>query len=318
MGFLKRAYIGIFLSHDGAHIAICVGNKNSVSIETKIYLGLGYSLSQEAKSLVNSLQKKYPYTYVGISSFVKTQGVVFGFEAVEALSQKGHVNGELVDVGPIDAEGYGYLGRSDIKRLKQECDDIGGVDFLFSPYAVLWAIARKQNNKGVNAYVVVQQDMLMLIVVDNHRLIYGAQRDFSTHTPDIVDQSMAIDSSDDVVFDDYDEIRLDDLEFDMTQEVGGSQDDEPLLDAHEGDSQDLELLAISAVSFIQTEIRNFYDSDACEGRFIDSVVMMGWAKDYIADTLIHQVERATMLEAQWASIELSAGVCHLVMMEDGV
>ena len=155
---------------------------------------------------IHAYFKESPFHYVSILDKSKQQGAIPTC-SVSLMDQ-------YYDIASSEYKCYSkdwafYTSEYDIEVIKHEYRTIG-LDFIFSPFAVLANFFKDKIDKTLAIFVLVEENYLSFCIFDNSKLLYAEHLDMK-HKKEEDEDDMLIDSSleeDDL---DIDSINLEDI-----------------------------------------------------------------------------------------------------------
>lgn len=229
-----------------------------------------------------------------------------------------------------------YTSKTDLYAIEKNYQTVG-VDFIFSPFTILWHFFKDKISTGMAMFVLVQADTLSIAIFENSELLYGDHIDMlrsveadelsSGDLDDEIDldfgegidlEGIDVDSDDVSLIDDFGDIEdLDSIE--EIDEFAGDRDiEEELYGAAEElespiENKDTLNADYQRFSLMQASIDHYYKNSKYESRFIENV--------YIADGVGASSDLKTYLEEEMflnvyiRHIDLGVELCELAKME---
>ncbi|NWF66056.1 MAG: hypothetical protein HXX81_01170, partial [Campylobacterales bacterium] len=305
--YLNLAFISVYFKGEFCVVTIeLLKNKKSIKKETIEFKTQNQQIPKDAISYINRFQKKYKLSY--ISTLLKTinQGAVPDCSRVEF--QKLNIKTDNLDIICID-EFFSAFASVDEIRWERNVFENVGVDFLFSPFAIIYDMCKKKFEKNPVMFVLLQHDSVAICISKIDKFLFSAYFITSTseqialkaaeveHAIEDTDSDSGLDDL--ISLDDLDDSSLlNDIEpiegFDSLDEVEELKD----LDTHDissdsfidstdakaenedgkhkseqVDDSSLELFqkAIDLIKFIQNSLNEFYKNDVYESDFISKI-----------------------------------------------
>jgi hypothetical protein len=225
-----------------------------------------------------------------------------------------------------------YTSMAELDALQREYQDIG-LDFIFSPFAVLAKIFKEKLDGNMSMLVLLEDNFLSLSIFHHSELLYAERMDME-HADE--NDELMIDDSDELDFDleasiDLDEVSaLDDLgeledfgdiedldmiddidEFSESIEAPKQQkklfDDMPSADSG-GFDEDYQRFLL-----IKSSIHHFYNDDTYDSQFVEHVYIADCVG--VSDDLKKYLEEEMFLNVVVRKIDLMQELCDIAKEE---
>lgn len=336
-GFFQYAYVAVVLEERSCDICVKILKQGKVAKEErKSFRAFGSELPFEASTLIRKYFKEYRFCYVSTLLGSINQGALG--TTVKADFQKYHVDAASTQIIGVQDKWsiYGYA--EDISWARNAFEAAGGVDFIFSPFAMLFELSQESQEEKPKLFVLSQKSSLTLAVMDHEKLHYGGYYILAPtegikdgESDDLGDDDLGgddlsddiedlseIDGIDDIDgigdLDDLDDdVKLDDFEEDIEADSlsGMKTDREKLSQTNES----LEELGkgMDMLNFIKDSLNSYYKDEIYQGQFIEDIVLLdssGMSQDvadYIETTLLLNVERI--------EVSLADKMCDITIKE---
>lgn len=328
-----------------------VKNGKRIKEENHTFKAFGGMLSPEAITHINTLRIQHRFTYVNTMLASINQGAL-------ATCSRGEFEKYKVDPSTVDTlcvndawSVYGYS--EDILWTKSVFKEVGGIDFVFSPFLVLYNFFKNDLDTTRRLYVLGQRSSVTLCVMDDQRLYFGVYfiltdiADPDSDSMDGAETSSELDGlgetddleealepekddgsgeSEDDALDDL--ISLDE----ELEEIGGLEDlddDSELADFEEGgagDTDDKKALlpeqkssiddfakGMDMLNFIKNSLSEFYENPLYSSDFIEEVV---FADSYgIAEDIITYIQETLLLNITIKQVNLAEVIAQMAKEE---
>ena len=232
-----------------------------------------------------------------------------------------------------------YTAKSDLYTLEKKFSSIG-VDFIFSPFVVLYNFFKDKVSSNIALFVLIQEDSISLSVFEHNELLYAKYMQFDLLSEgDILSENNGsieddISDLDDISFDDS--IDLEDIDVDdqieSLEDFGDIEDLDSIEDIDQfSENKDIEEELFESedrledgdeehfqedyqrFSLIEKGVGLFYADERYKSTFIENI--------YIADSmgvsndLKRYLEEEMFLNVYIRKIDLSVEVCELTKEE---
>ncbi len=284
--FFSTVVISVILDKKVCKVFVKIIKNSKVTFteEKKFDINEG-ELSRDVINYVNSYQDSYKYTYIGTLLGSINQGAISGCSRNDF--KRFGVMADGVNSICIDNKWATYGFKDDILSMEIKFNKTIGVDFIFSPFIVLYNFFKKDFSREAKLYVLCQKSHIALGVFKDAKFIFGAffsigstEDTFKSKT----DSKKASSSSDktkaktdvhhdeeeldELVFfeDDEDVISLDDHDSDKKSDKDDDKEDtgSSIEEFNEG---------IDLHNYIKSAIEEFYKNDKYETEFLNEIVI---------------------------------------------
>ncbi|PZT48590.1 hypothetical protein B6S12_02805 [Helicobacter valdiviensis] len=276
----------------------------------------------QAVRFINKTKIKHPFIYLATLPTSIVQGTICK-DNEEGFHQYG-INPKEIEYVK-NYHWYAYVGKDGISETKSRFLKTG-VDFIISPFMVLYALSKELFQEGCKLYVLFQKAHITMIVTKLGKgVLFGAyyvlESDIesqinltSNNLKSGLDELEKIDVEQDLQdelkgIDEVDE--LENLEDDnLIKELKGEnpQEKEEETQNTHGNFDDFSRVS-SAAKFIQLALNEFYTNEIYESEFVDEIVIFN-PHDINKDTLKY-IQNVTMLNINIRSCNVSEILAHL-------
>jgi len=287
-------------------------NFDTTTINTKMY------------EFITAYYKTSPFCYITILDNSSLQGAVPTCSTSEMI--------KYCDINSSEYKCYSndwafYTSEYDLEAIKQEYRSIG-VDFIFSPFALLANFFKDKIENTLSIFVLVQENALSFTIFDNTKLLYAqylSMQHNKNGEDDLIDTSL----------DEYEEMDGIDLEeITVEDDSSGFDDFTNIEDLDDGDgidefSDNVQIQEIDEradtisdsgfnedyqrFTLIQSALNTFYKDPKYKSQFIESA--------YIADgvgvsaDLKSYLEEEIFLSVFIRKIDLGGALCDMAKAE---
>lgn len=276
-----------------------------------------HELPMEATKLIKSYQKKYPFTYLCAMSKSYNQGVI--------RNKKDFLN---LGIEPksckvLEMEKWGaYIKHSAILENVGKFSKIGRLDFLFSPFVLIYNKVRGNIGVKTNLYILQERGNISLFALDSEGIYFGGHYAIEGEVENILLEEMPITEN---FFDtsfpeiDYNDDEMDiDEHDDLDSNLLLERLNERLLTGNQEEESAKEkvddITRISIVSdIVQNTLKDFYSNESYESKFIEGIVILDAYG--ISDEAVAYLEGQTMIETRKINISIVDELIELSKIE---
>jgi len=334
--FLEALYhkviVSIVIKHSSCDVYIELCSKTAV-VDSELKTFETTFLDEEMLEFISSYTKESPYSYVSILDMSPDQGAI---PTCTKNRLPFYQDLSSCEYKCFDENWTYFTSKSDLYEIEKVYKQIG-VDFIFSPFTLLYNFFEDKVSSSLALYILVQDSYLSLSVFANSKLMFAEHLDMETSADDeLLSQVM---DNDDIDLSETNSIDLDEVDVidDMEDldDFGDIEDLDSLEEIDEfSESQDIEeefleanesIIESDADSFnedyqrfslIQTSLGHFYNDKRYEGEFVENV--------YIADgvgvssDLKRYLEEEMFLNVYIRHLDIPIEVCSLAKEELGL
>lgn len=296
-------------------------NQKLISSNEKIF-----DKSEKLLEYVKTLNSKFLFYHTALFLNVKEQGLI---------PSKNDKDFERFNVGKISLKSITlnnaliYTATEHIEYFNEFFEDYGGLDFLYSPFAILYhnILKEKPSNDKITLYGYKHERILTLVICRGSEILYGdiiffeeelgLEIESKEESLDFLDENTSMDTE--VTLDNFNETlgdKLDALDQFDDNELGQDEDDLDLLDSKDKlsleemnqFSNDMELCRRIIVS-----IENFYKDEKYSSTFINNIFIFSTKE--LNQSAIEFLEEETLLEIQTKQINTLDLIIELMQKE---
>lgn len=346
------AIINIVKTSESLHVYIEMLNRKKIKGGTEKTFLFNDSYSNDlVKQFIEPFIADTPYYYIALLDYSSEQGAVPTCDKKEISVYKDLSDSQYLCV---DSKWLCYTLKADLQIQQQLFGKIG-IDFIFSPFLVLYNFFADKIKNETSLYVFIQKDSLTIAIFKEGELLFGdyvdlslqmqtqEELDFHSHTEEETERDSdfdtkeletdehIIDLDDDLELDDLNDVdSLDDLEdlnsLDDFDEINAEDQLENNLEEIEH-KEDEELIEESEAiekssqdfiyfSIIQDSLSHFYKEERYKSEFVQNAFIADSVKT--SSSFKRYLEEELFLNAYIRNIEPELEVCHLAKRELGL
>lgn len=122
-----------------------------------------------AYKLIHYYQKKYPLTFIGMISKTTSQGIIPSTKLQDFIQYS--INPNHIKFLPFLNQWSAYIEKQECINLAQQIPEVGALDYLFSPFILIFLQARKR--AGLAIYALQERGSISIAICDNASIYYG-------------------------------------------------------------------------------------------------------------------------------------------------
>jgi len=296
-----KVFVSIYIKSDTMVVHVEKKNRKGIIFsEEKIFKAI--VPNDEILKYISFFTKDTPYFYVAILDPSSTQGAAPTCEHIEINK---FYDKALSKYNCFENKWSYYTSKYDLDEVENNFNELG-LDFVFSPFVILNRFFEDKIQTNLAIFLLIQESSITLGIFDNNNLLFAQylnlQNEFEVDEfsindvddevtlEDAQEDSIDLDSMDiDNDLDDLDVFGdIEDLdsieeidEFADVEEDADDNDTTSSKDNHKhhnmSESEELFDEDFQMFSAVQTAVKNFYDDDKYDSKFIESI--------YIADSV---------------------------------
>lgn len=288
------------------------------------------SINAKMLAFIESYTKGSPYFYISILDNSLSQGAIPTCDK-NRLSYYYDVSGS--ELKCADKKWTYFTSKTDLYSIEKKYEKIG-VDFIFSPFTLLWHFFRDKIDKNLAMFVLIQTSSISVTVFKEGSLLFGEHLDMHHMLEEDGLSSENLDEnfdSDESI--DLEDVDVDGEEMELIDDFGDIEDldaieeidefaqhrdaEEELLEAVEEPKSSDENLGFNEeyqhFLLIQSSIASYYKDEKYDSSFIENI--------YIADNIGVQAELKKYLEEEMfvnvyiRQTNISMELCELAKRE---
>ena len=301
MGLISRLYQKVIISVD-VDVLLCkvkvTYHKNTQHNEERSFRTVNGDLPIEAAKYIRHFQNRYPYTYIATMSRAKKQGLINGnklrkFEAFE-------LNPNSLMIMLVNRRWFAWIDKEDMARFRSKFSKIQGVDFVFSPFCLIYEKIKSRLDKTKKLYILQENGACSLMVADKDGVYYGNYIPFEQNNLEIKE---GLESSDEDV-----------VKFEAISDINENIIIKDFDSKSEAKSNLSDLnIANTMINVIKETLNNFYRDERYASDFIEELLILDACG--ISDNSITHLTNNIMLETQFLRIDVCAEIERLAKME---
>lgn len=166
----SKIFIGINIDLDVCQINIIrlKNDKIKQNIKTEFKI-IDDAFPIAAYKLIHFYQKKYPLTFIGMMSKTTSQGVIPSVDLQDFTQYA--INTNQVRAIPFFDRWSAYIDKQECANLARQIPEIGTLDYLFSPFILIFLQARKR--AGLAIYALQERGSISIVICDDASIYYG-------------------------------------------------------------------------------------------------------------------------------------------------
>lgn len=287
----------------------------------KEYKTINSEMPMDAIKIIRTYQKKYPFTYLSTMSKSYNQGV-FKKVGKEDFLKYG-VNAKESNI--LNFENWKiYIKNSAIEENVEKFSKIKGLDYLFSPFIVIYHKIKDQMESKTTLYILQERSSISLLIADLEGIYFGGYFIVEGETDDVSENAQVSGITDDIFTNSFLDSRDDDLDDDIDElEDLGDSDlfidelNERLLSDNQEDQAKQKIDDIVKVSvvfnMVQNSLREFYSNELYESKFIEKIIVLDAYG--MSDGALHYLGENLMIEMHKVPISIVDELCMLSKIE---
>lgn len=304
MGLIGRLYQKVIISVD-VDMYLCkvkvTHHKNIHRNEERTFRTVNGDLPIEAAKYIRHIQNGYPHTYIATMSRAKKQGLISGnklrkFEAFD-------LNPNTLMIMLVNRKWFAWIDKDDMARFRNKFIKIQGVDFVFSPFCLIYEKIKTRLDKVKKLYILQENGSCSLMIADKDGVYYGGyipldqnsleiKEEIDGGNEDVVKFESIGDTNENIIIKDFDSDKKD--------------------DSKSSDLSDLST-ANTMITIIKETLNNFYRDERYASDFIEELLVLDACG--ISDSSITHLTNNMMLETQFLRVDVCAEIERLAKME---
>lgn len=297
----QKVIISIDLDERTCRLKITYHNNKNLKPEERLYKTINADFPIEAAKYIRRIQNKYPYTYIATASKDKGQGLINGNKL--SLFADFGLNVNLYTIMLVNKQWFVYISKENLRKCKNKFGKIHGVDFIFSPFIVVYEKIKTRLEESKKLYILQEKSSTTLMIANKDGIYLG---DFITFEQDsfLEEAKEDISQNNDVI--EFEAIN------DIDENIIIKDFDEGNYEASSAGLNELSI-ANHMIKVIKTTLDNFYKDDKYSSDFIDELFILdGYG---ISDNTIAHLNNNTMLDIHFSRFDMCEELEKLVKME---
>ncbi|HFP7755843.1 TPA: clan AA aspartic protease, partial [Campylobacter coli] len=270
-----------------------------------------FDKSEKLLEYVKTLNSKFLFYHTALFLNVKEQGLI---------PSKNDKDFERFNVGKMSLKSIAlnnaliYTATEHIEYFNELFEDYGGLDFLYSPFAILYhnILKEKPNSDKITLYAYKHEHILTLIICRGIEILYGDIIFFEEELDlEFGHQEENLDNLGEDTLNDT-EVTLDNFNETLENKLNALDQFDNILGNNENDmdqfGNDIELCR-----HIVTSIEKFYKDDKYPSAFIDKALILSTKE--LDQSAIEFLEEETLLEIESKPINTLDSIIELMQKE---
>lgn len=301
MGLISRLYQKVIISVD-VDVLLCkvkvTYHKNTQHNEERSFRTVNGDLPIEAAKYIRHFQNRYPYTYIATMSRAKKQGLINGNKLRKFESFELNPNSLMIML--VNRRWFAWIDKEDMARFRSKFSKIQGVDFVFSPFCLIYEKIKSRLDKTKKLYILQENGACSLMVADKDGVYYGNYIPFEQNNLEIKE---GLESSDEDV-----------VKFEAISDINENIIIKDFDSKGEAKSNLSDLnIANTMINVIKETLNNFYRDERYASDFIEELLILDACG--ISDNSITHLTNNIMLETQFLRVDVCAEIERLAKME---
>ncbi|WP_238702161.1 hypothetical protein [Helicobacter bilis] len=344
LGMLFRplfATVLIGVNHNTTACSIKVVKKRGGHIVEEIdkeFKILDGNLSAEVIKFIKKLKSRYAYSYVAILSKNTEQVLVPGVKKNQFAAF--NVNEKEYKFIKLPSA-FAFILKDDITQYQNMFKKAMGLDFLFSPFVLLFFKAKTFVGDRPKLFVLQEKEDLSVLVLTRKAILYGSFLPMSagesvTNVRDSLPSSLSEDTLvsststqsgstaqglDDLntelggledELEDYENFDFDSLTSEASENVSGSSDDDDSGGSSMDNLQDLGR-STTIINLLQAAIKDFYNNSLYESDFIEEIVFFDCYG--ISSQAVDNIKSNLMIDFSLVGLDLLRELTNVMQIE---
>lgn len=319
--FFPTVFIGLAFGKGELFLTLLSYKKRKLlHKEEKTFLLADDAIPQLVVDLILHHQEKNPYCYVGVLLNSINQGAVGGCSD-ETYSQF-DIQTKGTSIVCINNQWSIYASNHTIKEMQTYFNKTGGVDFIFSPLALLYFYYRKGMTDSPVLYLLIESESVSLAIMNKEKLFYSNyfvydEMNFEQEAPQEIITPVSMESFDDTLFSEHSQdVKLDDFDFDLestpssTTQGTAFSTETALSDSLQTQTLRNELVIFN---FVKRSLDEFYKDSRYESEFVEISVLLDTTS--LGSTLKELIEDELFLTVDYDNDNLSKIIADMMKEE---
>lgn len=306
MYFLNKMYQKVIISID-LNLSMCkilIDYHNTNKKEEKVFKTINGDMPIEAIKYIRKIKSKYPFTYISSMVKIPNQGLLLG-NKIDVFN-KFDINPKTILAMLINKSWFIYVDKIGIQQEKSKFNKIYGIDFLFSPFVIIYERIKKQL-EDINKLYILQGKYTCTLLIANKNAIY-----FGRHVviEDGFFEEKEITNSNE---------QKNEIEFNALNDIDENIiikdfDDKSNININDAVSNLSDLnIANNITLTIKNVLNDFYNDTRYKSDFIEELLILdGYG---ISDNIISQLKKHIMLDVRLLQIDFCEEILKLSKLE---
>ncbi|MCH5322105.1 MAG: hypothetical protein J1E31_00795 [Helicobacter sp.] len=278
--------------------------------QTKEFKTILGELPAQATRFLKATRNRHPFTYITTLSNTMIQGAI-NTDRDSEFEKYGIKKDDIVRIG-FDNQWSAYVSRVGIAETREKMLRVG-VDFIISPFVILYHLAKATFQDSCKLYVLFQRSNITMIVTKlNEGVLFGSYYVLESEIDSklkLAENSLSED------IDDIDELGVtDDIQKELSDiekvDLDNQEDDDKLIEALKEDSTEESQENMQekkdnlddfsrvnmATKYIQSALNEFYSNAIYKSEFINEIVLFN--PHDIPEETLQYIQETTLLEVK--------------------
>lgn len=313
-----KVYVSIISS--GSSTVVCVEMyKKDKLINNQSKTFAGHDIIQKLLEFIEPFSHESPFFYISLLDNSPSQGVLFECGDMQKDDKSSSDAISTVCYGSWSS----YTVNDELLKLRQQYEEVG-VDFIFSPFAVLSNIfLEKKTADNAMMFVLLQEELVVLSIFHADKLLYGDVvamdeiiKDEELGGAPEDDDNLSLDTQETFDLDEMDDLNFDDLsDLKDSESFDDLEDFADITSENQEQKHDLSTLSNDYKRFliIQNALHDFYSGSKYSSEFIETIYVASFCK--LEDDFKQYIEDELFLTVYIRSVDLCAEVISLAKEE---
>ncbi|RAX58846.1 hypothetical protein CCZ01_01230 [Helicobacter monodelphidis] len=265
----------------------------------------------EAAHYLSRMRRRYPFTYIATISQTIYQGA---FSAIgDSECSRFGVNPAGVRRVIVGKQWTAFIDKGAIIEERNNFSKAPSLDFLYSPFLILYNSIRSRLDNSKKLYLLQQQSTITMMIMDTSKLYYGCIQPLEAVNSAGLEDELEDNSIEAIQEEGLEEIG----EIDNLDEIEGPQE-------FQDTSQDMEInsleqgkksledfsRAVSIVNSIKQSLNEFYNNDMYESDFVSEIVCVDPLQ--MSQKAISYIKTNLMIDLSIISIDMCDVISEIV------
>ena len=310
MYFLDKIYQKVIISIElnPKTCKVLIDYHNNSKKEEKTYETVNGDLPIDAIKHIRRIKNKYPFTYLASMIRESNQGLLHGNDL--GIFDKFNINTKTVSIMLVNKSWFLYIGKTSLQKEKNKFNKVYGIDFLFSPFVIIYERVKKQLEDIKKLYILQGRYACTLLIANKRTIFFGKyiaiedgffeEKESIEYNQinknNVIEFDALNDIDENIIIKSFDEDEKEDIDLDST--VSGLND---------------VTIAGNIINVIKDALNEFYNDTRYEGDFIEELLILD---SYgISDNIISHLKSHIMLDVRLLQIDFCEEILKLSKME---
>lgn len=326
VSLFSKAFISVVCEYDSCVVKIkVIKNKELKESDTKSFKAFSQEIPPDALRYIKKYVDEYRFCYISTQMVSINQGAIPTCKKDDF--SKFNISPQNIYSLCVDNKWSIYAYNDDIKRVENNYLQVGGVDFLFSPFAIIYFLVKKEPLSDKKLYALVQKSAITLAIMEKDILNYGAyfilapteslkaeetleQIELPESLTAEIEELTPLDNIDNIgKLESLDvELKMDEFEDTSSEHVHENIDYERANASIEEFSKGMDML-----NFIKESLNDFYKNSNYDAVFIDEIIFFDAFG--IGNDIIDYIQSTLLMSVVHKKIDLAEIICDMAIAE---